>query len=126
MPQALVFSVTERERLGVLVNNLSIYAAQMMLQGSPDLSRRALSNLTRVKKDDEPLLKRLEEIARELGDESPYRVIEDLARLLTDMAQAMTLVRRCLLASAFLGHCLAQPSQPAITTEAQGSEKRLH
>lgn len=126
MPFRIVFTATERERLGAVVNNLSFYAAQIMLQGSPELCRRALANLGRVKNEDEALLKRLDEVAREQSDESPLRVIEDLVRLPTDMAQMMILVRRCLLATAFLGHCLAQPTHPPVASEAVNSDKRLH
>jgi hypothetical protein len=117
------FTVTEREKMAVVVNNLCFYASQLMLQGPPDIAQRALLNLRKLKKEDEALLKRL---AREQGDESPLRVIEDLARLPSDVVQIMKLVRRCLLASAFLGHCLAQPTHLAISTEASGSEKRLN
>ena len=126
MPFRTVFTAAERERLGILVNNLTVYAAQIMLQSSPEFTRRALANLVKVKNEDEALLKRLDEIARDQGDESPSRLIEDLARLPADLAQMLTLVRRCLLASAFLGHCVAQPSHPEIASEALRSEKRLH
>lgn len=126
MPLRMLFTTTERERLGVVVNNLCFFASQMMLQGSPELSNRAVANLDRVKSDEETLLKRLDEVAREQNDESPLRVIEDLTRPPTDIGQMMTLVRRCLLASAFLGHCLAQPSHPEIASQARHPEKRLH
>ena len=63
-----------------------------------------LLNLGKVKNEQESLLKRLDEVAREQNDESPLRVIEDLVRLPIDLIQTMTLVPRSLLASAFLGH----------------------
>ena len=125
MPLRTVFTATERERLAVIVNNLCFYASQITLQSSPGLSQRALSNLAKTKNEEEALLKRLDEVAREQSDESPLRVIEDLAHLPNDVVQMMTLVRRCLLASAFLGHCLAQPIHPA-SAEAPSLEKRLH
>jgi hypothetical protein len=112
--------------MAVVVNNLCFYASQLMLQGSPDIAQRALLNLGKVKKEDEALLKRLDEIAREQNDESPLRVIEDLAQLPADVVQMVRLVRRCLLASAFLGHCLAQPMHLVASAEASGSEKRLN
>jgi hypothetical protein len=68
----------------------------------------------------------LDEVAREQSDESPLRVIEDLVRLPSDIAQMLTLVRRCLLASAFLGHCLAQPTHTGVATNTLSPEKRLH
>jgi len=125
MPLRMVFTATERERMAVVINNLCFYASQMVIQGSPEISQRALLNLAKVKNEQEALLKRLDEFAREQSDESPLRVIEDLARLPNDLVQVMTLVRRCLLASAFLGHCLAQPIHPA-SGEALSLEKRLH
>ena len=126
MAMATVFTTTERERLGVLVNNLSFYASQLMIQGSPELAKRALAQLDKMKNDDDALLRRLDEIAREQSDESPLRVIEDLVRLPSDIAQMLTLVRRCLLASALLGHCLAQPIHPSVVRNPLSPEKRLH
>src|SRR5947208_3611187 len=95
MPLRMVFTATERERLAVIVNNLCFYASQIILQGSPVLSQRALSNLAKTKNEEEALLKRLDEVAREQSDESPHRVIEDLAHLPNDVVQMMTLVGRC-------------------------------
>ena len=123
----MVFSTTEREKLGVLVNNFCIYATQLINHDGPALSTRALINLGRVKRESEDLLRRLDEFARESGDESPLRLIEDLARGPGDIAQMLTLVRRCLAASAFIGHCTAQPtSDQQIATEVATKEKRLH
>jgi hypothetical protein len=129
MPLSMNFTVTERERIGVLVNNIGFYAAQLMMQVSPELTKRALANLAKSKREDELLLKRLDEAAREQRDESPLRLIEDFARLPADVAQTLTLVRRCLLASAFLGHCIAQPiieHHRQVAADALDSEKRLH
>ncbi len=126
MPLSIVLTAIERERLAAVVNNLCFYASQIILQGSPVLSQRALANLVKTKNEEEGLLRRLDEVAREQGDESLLRVIEDLARLPTDVSQMMTLVRRCLLAAAFLGHCLAQPTHSSVPAETQRSEKRLH
>jgi len=122
----MVFTTADRERLGVLVNNLCFCASQIVTQGSPELVKRALANLAKAKNEDEALLRRLDEVAREQSDESPLRVIEDLARMSTDIAQMLALVRRCLLASAFLGHCLAQPTHPSVESHAPSPEKRLH
>lgn len=122
---SMVFTATERERMAVVINNLCFYASQLVIQSSPEISQQALLNLGKVKNEHEPLLKRLDEVAREQGDESPLRVIEDLVRLPNDVTQMIRLVRRCLLASAFLGHCLAQPIHP-VSAEAPSSEKRLN
>jgi hypothetical protein len=83
MPLSIVLTATERERLAVVVNNLCFYASQIILLGSPILSQRALANLAKTKNEEEALLKRLDEVAREQSDESLLRVIEDLTRLPT-------------------------------------------
>jgi hypothetical protein len=120
-----VFTPTERERMAVLINNLCFYASQLVIHSSAEISQRALLNLDKIKNECEPLLKRLDEVAREQGDHSPLRVIEDLVHRPNDVAQMLMLVRRCLLASGFLGHCLAQPIH-AVSAEAPSPEKRLH
>ena len=116
MPQRMVFTATEREKLGVLINNISVFASQIVSNSGPHFSTRALANLAKLKVDQEELLKRLDQLAREQNEESPLRLIEDLPRLPTDLAQMLMLVRRCLLTSAFLGHLLAQPTHPQATT----------
>lgn len=110
MPTRITLTVTERERVGVLINNIGVYASQLLHQDLPGVATRALANLAKIKADNEDLLKRLDEWAREVGDASPLRLVEDLAHTPTDVGQVLTLVRRCVLASAFLGHCIAQPS----------------
>ena len=110
VPARITLSASEREKVGVLINNIGVYASQLMHQDLPGVATRALANLAKFKAENEDLLKRLDEVARELGDASPLRLVEDLARTPADVAQMLTLVRRCVLASAFLGHCLAQPS----------------
>lgn len=126
MPRQIAFSTAEREKLGVLVNNVSVYATQLLTHTGPDFSTRALANLGKLKSEHEELLKQLDKLAREQNEESPLRVIEDLPRLPSDIAQGLTLVRRCLLASAFIGHLLAQPTHPEATADAIDKEKRLH
>jgi hypothetical protein len=125
MPRSMGFTITERERMAVLINNLCFYASQLVIQSSPEMSQRALLNLGKLRTEHEALLKHLDEVAREQGDETPLRVIEDLARPPNDIGHIIRLVRRCLLASAFLGHCLAQPIHP-VSAEASSSEKRPH
>jgi hypothetical protein len=122
----MVFTAPEREKLGVLVNNLSVFAAQLVLQSGPDFSTRALANLAKLKTEQEELLKRLDKVARDQGEESPLRLIEDLPRFPADAAQLLTVVRRCLLVTGFVGHLLAQPTHPAAAAEALAEEKRLH
>ena len=120
------FSTAEREKLGVLVNNLTVYATQLLTHSGPDFSTRALTNLAKLKREHAELLKALDKLAREQNEENPLRLIEDLPRLPSDIAQGLTLVRRCLLASAFIGHLLAQPTHPEAAAEARDKEKRLH
>ena len=126
MPLKMVFTSSERQRLGVLVNNISFYATQLISQTAPELTKRALANLAAVKKDEEALLKRLDEIAREQGEESPLRLVEDFTKLPSDAAQMLALMCRCLLAAAFLGHCLAQPDHGEMPGEPLADEERLH
>jgi hypothetical protein len=120
MPLRSMFTATEREKMGVLVNNLSAFAAQIVAQSGADLSARAIANLAKLKHEQEELLKRLDELAREQSGESALRLIADLPRVSADLAQMLTL------ASAFLGHLLAQPTHPQAAAEALGQEKRLH
>jgi hypothetical protein len=69
----------------------------------------------------------LDELAREKNEEIPSRMIEDLARVPSDLAQALSMIRRCLLASAFLAHCIAQPAEEhGGTGEPSGEPQRLH
>jgi hypothetical protein len=94
MPLRMAFSAAEREKLGVLVNNICVFATQMVMHSGADLVTRALANLAKVKQEQEELLKRLDELAREQNEESPFRLVEDLPRVPTDVAQMLTLVRR--------------------------------
>jgi hypothetical protein len=126
MPRKMLFTPAERERLGVLVNNISFYGSQVINQNGRELTKRALENLAKVKKQDDFLLKRLDELAREQSDESPLRLIEDLIIAPEDVVQMLLLVRRCLLVSAFLGHCIAQSDHAEIPTAALTRARALH
>jgi hypothetical protein len=126
MPLRMVFTAAEREKLGVLVNNISVFASQIVTNNGADFSTRALANLAKLKVEQEDFLKRLDQLAREQSEESPLRLIEDLPRNPTDLAQMLALVRRCLLTSAFLGHLVAQLTHPQAAAEALSQEKRLH
>lgn len=126
MPLQIGLTATEREKLGVLVNNISIYGAQIITQNSAELIAKALSNLTKLKTEYEDLVRRVDEFARAQNEESPVRLIEDLGKVSADVAQMLTIVRRCLSACAFLGHLLAQPIDPQTGTEALKRETLLH
>lgn len=122
-----MFNTLEREKLGVLVNNISVYAAQLLSRNGPDLVARALTNLGKLRKEQQDLLRRLDALAREQGEEMPLRLIEDMRSVPVDVAGMLSLVRRCLFASAFIGHLLAQPIHPAaVATDAAKEAKRLH
>lgn len=126
MPPKMFFTPKERETLGVLVNNISFYATQLVQQTEAELTRRALANLAKVKTQDQALLKRLDELARDQQEESPQRLIEDFARVPGDTVHMLGLLRRCLLVSAFLGHCIAQPNYAEIPSAQLAEENRLH
>ena len=120
------FTPLEAERIGMLINNIAMFAAQVVHRNVPEFARLSVENLMSMKVEDEALLKRLDEMARQQGDESSLRLIEDLAAAPADMLQSLNLVRRCAMAVAFLGHCIATPRQtqgPAATARA---DKRLH
>lgn len=106
-----VFSATERQKLAVLINNFSVFASQVITLSGADFRTRSLRNLAVAKRRHPQLLGRLDDLARDQNEEIPSRLIEGLARMPSDLAQAMSLIRRCLLASAFLAHYIAQPAE---------------
>ena len=79
MPSTIALSVAEREMLGALVNNINVFGARIISRARSELREAALTNIARITQKHEPLLKRLDELARSQGDESPLRLIEDLA-----------------------------------------------
>lgn len=103
----MVFTPAEREKMGVLVNNLSVFAAQLLTGGDQEVARRAIYNLGKVKQTHEALLRHLDKLALQSDDESALRLIEDLGQVPANLTQILAAVRRCLSASAFLGHCIA-------------------
>jgi hypothetical protein len=122
------FTHPEMEKLARLVNNFGILGSQLICRSSqlmcrilgsqlichsqPDLGQLAHANLQNLKISDEQLLRRVNQLARKSGDEGALRLIEDLERLPSaDPMQSLSLARRCLLASAFLGHCIAAASR---------------
>src|SRR3954470_18641640 len=122
MPRGIDLSTTDREKVAVLVNNLNIFAAELISRTTPVIGTRAFLNLKKVRDERGDLIRRLDELARAQGDESPLRLIEDLPRVPTDVAQMLTMVRRCLLSAAFLAHCIAQPQ---AGSEVSGDKEQL-
>jgi hypothetical protein len=105
------FTHPEMEKLARLVNNFGILGSQLICLSRPDLGQNAQANLQNLKNSDQQLLKRVNQLARKSGDEGALRLIEDLERQPDDPMQSLSLARRCLLASAFLGHCIAAASR---------------
>jgi len=120
------FTAGEIEILGKVVNSLGIMGSQILLRHRPELYLQAHANLRKCRKDSEELLKRLDHMARQSKDESALRIIEDLDVIPEDAAQSLHVARRCLLASAFLGHCIASFSHPRSETVVRLQDKRLN
>ena len=120
------FTAGEIETLGKVVNSLGIMGSQILLRHRPELYLQAHANLRKCRNDSEELLKRLDHMARQSKDESALRIIEDLDVMPEDAAQSLHIARRCLLASAFLGHCIASYSHPRSETVVRLQDKRLN
>jgi hypothetical protein len=127
MPVRMGFSTSERERLGVLVNNISVYATQLIHQGGSAVTVLALANLARVIKENEDVLRRLDELAREQTEESPLRLIEDLAVVPTDVARMLTPCSSLPNGFGFPGplHCPAVPRGERIRDSQRGKAAAL-
>ena len=110
----------------MLVNSLGIVGSQLILRHRPDLYLQAHANLRKCGGEHEDLLKRLDHFARQSKDESALRLIEDLDIMPADAVQSLQAARRCLLAAAFLGHCIAAHSHPATAALAPHEHKRLN
>jgi hypothetical protein len=121
------FAVTEVEQLARLINSLGIVGAQLMVRHRPDHYQRAQTNLQNFRHKNRELLDRVHSLALKSGDESALRLVEDLERVPPDAMQALVLVRRCLLASAFLGHCIAHAERSAVQpSDVQPVARQLH
>ena len=120
------FTTSEIEILGKVVNSLGIMGSQILLRHRPELYLQAHANLRKCRNDSEELLKRLDHMARQSKDESALRIIEDLDVIPEDAAQSLHVARRCLLASAFLGHCIASYSHPRTETVVRLQDTRLN
>jgi hypothetical protein len=120
------FSATELGKLARLVNALAIIGAQLIGRHPPDHYQRAHINLRNFRRNNKELLEKIHSMAGESRDESALRLAEDLERMPPDVIQALALARRCLLASAFLGHCIAASDQPHIQTDAPHLDRQLH
>ena len=125
-PPQMALTAIEREKIGILINNLSVYAVQVLARGHADFSALALRNLTKLKKEHGPLIKRLDEFCRGRNEESPLRLMEDLRQVPRDVMHMLKLVQRCLSLSAFLGHLLAQPGIPEGTAKTVPAENWFH
>jgi len=114
----------EIEILGRIINALGVAGSQLILRHRPELYLKAQVNLRKFKAENEDLLKRLDQLARRSKDEGALRLIEDLEILPLDAVQSLQGARRCLLAAAFLGHCIAMHSHPPNAAVAPQDHKR--
>jgi hypothetical protein len=126
MSAKLELTATEREKIGILINNVCVYAAQLVALGHTDFPPLALRNLAKLKREHGPFMKRLDEFCRARNEEIPLRVIEDLRQVPRDVTYMLKLVQRCLSLSAFLGHLLSQPGVPVGAAETVLAENWLH
>jgi len=121
------FTLSEIGELARLVNSLGIIGAQLIARNRPEHYQRAHANLQNFRRTNKELLERIDGMARNTGDESALRLAEDLEKLPADVAQALQLARRCLLASAYLGHCIAAVDRAAEAKPvAAQPDKTLH
>jgi hypothetical protein len=123
---ALYLTASEIETLGMIVNALGVAGSQLILRHRPELYLHAQANLQKCRGEHEELLKRLDHAARQSKDESALRLIEDLETLPADAMQSLHAARRCLLAAAFLGHCIAAHNHPTRAAVAPHEHKRLN
>ena len=124
--RAVYLAPGEIETLGMILNALGIVGSQLILRHRPELLLHAQANLRKCKSEHEELLKRLDQAARQSQDESALRLIEDLDMIPADAVQSLHAARRCLLAAAFLGHCIAAHRQPPATAVARHEHERLN
>src|ERR1700757_137089 len=79
----------EIEQLGRLVNAFGAIGHQIIAATSADMSRRAHELLQKVRRQDEPFLKRLAELARSTNDESPLQLINDIKSTPGDVVEGL-------------------------------------
>jgi hypothetical protein len=116
----------EVEQLGRLVNAFGYVGHQIIALTSPAKYRQARDLLRKVKRQDEPLLTRLDELAQSIKDESPLRLIDDIQSTGTDVMQNLKLARRCLSVCGFLGHCIVVYSRVEATLTVPEGTRSLH
>jgi hypothetical protein len=113
--------------LARLVNYFGIIGGQLISRSRPQHYQRAHANLQNFRRGSKELLEKVDAMARKTGDESALRLAEDLEREPADLAQGLNLARRCLLASAYLGHCIAEADRAVSTTATPAQpDKTLH
>ena len=126
------FTAGEIETLGKVVNSLGIMGSQILLRHRPELYLQAHANLRKCRKDSEAT-------ARQQGDSTtliaanPLGMCGTAAAAADPAAQFRESICRMvdgaaavLLASAFLGHCIASYSQPRSETVVRLQDKRLN
>ena len=121
-------SLTHREieQLGKLVNAFSAMGQQVIAATSADMCHRAHELLHKVRRQDEPFLKRLDKLARLTNDESPLQLMSDIKSTPGDVVEGLKLARRCLGACMFLGHCMVLYSRTEAILAAPDLAKSWH
>jgi len=119
------FTATQIERLAVIIKCFSVIGSQLLFQKS-QLYQIACANLPKFRSNDKELLETAHSLALKNGAISPLRLSEDLERSPTDTVQAIVLAQRCLLATAFLSHCIAMSGKQVSSPEMGVSDARVH
>jgi hypothetical protein len=116
----------EIEQLGRLVNAFGAMGQQVIAATSADMCQRAYELLRKVRRQDEPFLKRLDKLARLTNDESPLQLMSDIKSTPGDVVEGLKLARRCLGACLFFGHCTVLYSRTEATLAAPDVAKSWH
>jgi hypothetical protein len=121
------FTRLEIEHVGRLINGLGIMGCQILFRSSDVLNRRAYALLQKIRQQEEPILRRLDQLARLSNDESALKLIDDLgSQHPNDAVENLKLARRCLAASAFLGHCIVLSLRSNATFASTDQARSVH
>jgi hypothetical protein len=127
-PSITLGSLTHREveQPGRLVNAFGYVGQQIITMTSPVKYRQARDLLKKVQRQDEALLKRLDQLAQSVNDESPLRLIDDIQPTTMDVTGNLKIARRCFGVCGFLGHCIVVYSRVEATAIVPSSARSLH
>jgi len=121
------FTASAIRKLAVLINCLSVIGSQLVAQREGTLNQ-GRANLLKFRNENAELLQEVHGLALKDNAESALRLIEDLERpAVADAGYLLGLVKRCLLASVFLSHCIATSGgEMSLAPSENASEQRLH